>query len=126
MDMQYKYMAAFYYGISLYTGGEIAIEDDEFKQLLFGFIVNYYATHKDIINKVFNVIYVKDKGYTYRIDYNKVAKYGNLLQTNPKKFCEMYDEIGDKNIEEITELSRLFCYYADIINDMNNNVRIRH
>ena len=126
MDMQYKYMAVFFYGISLYTGTEIVLDDEEFKQLLLGFIMNYYLNYTDLFNKIFDIKYVKNKGFTYKIDYDKIDKYGSLLDENPKKFCKMYDEIGWETIEQITELSNMFCEYANTIYDINNNMRIRH
>ena len=124
--MQYKYMAAFFYGVSLYTGELVAIGDEDFNQMLQGFIMNYYPTHYKLINKIFDVRYTKEKGYFYRIDYNKILKYGTLLWTNPKEFNKMYDEIGWENIEEISDLAWLFGRYQEEITDLNNSKRIKH
>ena len=126
MDMQNKYLAVFFYGVSLYTGEEVVVGDDDFNQLLLGFMSNYYGSKHEIMDKVFGIKKVPEKGYTYSIDYDKVLKYGLLLRTNPKKFCEMYDEVGQETIDEITELSYSFCKYVEIIEDMNNSKRIRH
>ena len=124
--MKYKYMAILFYGISLYTGKEIAIEDENFKQLLLGFIMNYYLSNRELMNEIFDIKYQEGKGFTYRIDYKEVEKYGCLLYDEPRKFCQLYDEVGDEKVKEITDLACLFCQYVEIIDDMNNNVRIRH
>ena len=119
-------MAIFFYSISILYGEAIAIEDDSFKELLRDFIMNFYGMKKDILDKIFNIKYSKEKGYYYRIDYNRIIKYGSLYWNNPKGFIKLYDEIGWKDTEKISRLAELFCWYVNEVNDMNNNTKIKH
>ena len=125
-DIQCKYMAVFYYGVSLYTGETIGIQDNEFNQLLLGFITNYYTKYYKIMDKVFDIRYSKERGYSYRINYDKIVKYGNLVENDPRKFCQMYDEVGQEMVDKITDLACEFCKYVEIVNDMKNSKKIRH
>ena len=63
-DIQCKYMTVFYYGVSLYTGETIGIQDNEFNQLLLGFITNYYTKYYKIMDKVFDIRYSKETSTT--------------------------------------------------------------
>ena len=126
MERQYKYMALFFYSISLVYGSLIAIEDDSFKELLQGFIMNFYGIKREILNKIFDIKHSKEKGYYYRIDYDRVSKYGSLYWTNPKAFVEIYDEIGYEDTEEISRLAELFWWYVNEVNDMNNSNKTKH
>ena len=125
MNMKYKYMALFFHTISLWKNDIIAVESDEFKELLLGFIMNYYVGNEELFNKIFDIKYAGGNRFSYKINYDEVMKYA-MYDYNPKKLCRLYDEIGDDMIEKITLLAEAFCQYENIINDINNSVRIRH
>ncbi len=123
MDKKYKYLTVFLYSISMLTGTFLDTDDENLRELIIGFISNYYYIKKDILNKMFDFKAVKPGEFKVMIDYDKVTKYGSLFLTNPKKLIALYDEIGKEDINEISNLSELFCNYCIVIDNMNKNIK---
>ena len=126
MDIQDKYMAVFFNTLSVATASAINIKDKGFQQLLLNFVMNYYVEKYEILNKVFGIKYSKEKGYSYRMNYDEIIKYARMYEFDPQKYCKIYDEIGQNDLDEITKLVETFCMYVDEVNDMKKKNRIRH
>ena len=126
MNMQDKYMAVFFNTLSVATASAINIKDKGFQQLLLDFVMNYYMEKYEILNKVFGIKYSKEKGYSYRMNYDKIIKYAKMYEMDPQKYCKIYDEVGQNDLDEITKLVESFCMYVDEVNDMKKKNRIRH
>ena len=126
MNIQDKYMAVFFNTLSVATASAINIKDKGFQQLLFNFVMNYYVEKYEILNKVFGIKYSKEKGYSYRMNYDEIIKYARMYEFDPQKYCIIYDEIGQNDLDEITKLVETFCMYLDEVNDMKKKNRIRH
>ena len=125
MEEKYKYLTVLLYSISLILGGYINVDDENFRELLIGFINNFYYEKKNIFDKIFEFHMKNNNEMMVKIDYDKVIKYGNIFLTNPRKLAMVYDEIGREDINEITNLAQLFCFYCNQVDDMNNNLK-RH
>ena len=48
MEEKYKYLTVLLYSISLILGGYINVDDENFRELLIGFINNFYYEKKNI------------------------------------------------------------------------------
>ena len=125
MEEKYKYMAVWLYAISILSGAYLNVDDEGLRELIMGFIINYYEMKKDIFDKMFEFKMIRMGEVRVVIDYDKVAEYGNTFLTDPQKLMAIYDEIGKKDINEISRLAELFCDYCLEIDSMNNN-RKRH
>ena len=125
MNRKYECLTIFIYGINLVTGLPVQVNSKKFKDNLVGFLSNFYMTEYKTIDKMLDIHYSKGKSFSFKIDYTILLKYCNLYKTNPQKFCQLYDDIGWEDTEEITGLAELFCWYVNEINEMNN-VKIKH
>ena len=119
-----EYFVMFLNSISILERASIEIEDFEFKQIINGFIENFYFENKEIMNKVFNIHATEDGKIVPLIDYSDAERFGNVFYENPKLFAKMYDDIGDKDVDKITFLAKDFLFYVDLIyNSYNSRVK---
>ena len=125
MEEKYKYMAVWLYAISILSGTYLNVDDEGLRELIMGFIINYYEMKKVILDKMFEFKMIRPGEVKVIIDYNKAAQYGNIFMADPQKLMVIYDEIGISDIDEISRLAELFCDYCLEIDSMNNN-RKRH
>ncbi len=123
MEKKYEYLAVWLYSISMLTGTYLDVEDESFRELIMGFIINSYYKEHEILNKLFDFKMQKAGEISVSIDYDKVIKYGNMFLTYPQKLKEVYDKISFDDINEISRLAELFCYYCIEIDSMNKNTR---
>ena len=125
MEKKYKYLAVWLYSISMLSGVNLDLDDETFKEFVMGFIMNTYYKEKKILDKMFDFKMLKAGEVSVSIDYNKAAEYGQIFASNPQELIKIYDEIGTDDINKISRLAELFCYYCLEVDDMNKNMK-RH
>ena len=114
----------FFMDISFCTNQVINVNDQEFQELLQGFIINKYNSNKDIMNKVFDIS-KKDKVINIRINYEEAIRYGQLYSTHPIRFSKLLDDVGEKDLNKILDLAQLFIGYVKEVDEMNER-RVRN
>ena len=114
----------FFMDISFCTNQVINVNDQEFQELLQGFIINKYNSNQDIMNKVFDIS-KKDKVINIRINYEEAIRYGQLYSTHPIRFSKLLDDVGEKDLNKILDLAQLFIGYVKEIDEMNE-CRVRN
>ena len=124
MDNKIKYLVMFFMDISFCTNQVINVNDQEFQELLQGFIINKYNSNQDIMNKVFDIS-KKDKVINIRINYEEAIRYGQLYSTHPIRFSKLLDDVGEKDLNKILDLAQLFIGYVKEIDEMNE-CRVRN
>ena len=124
MDNKIKYLVMFFMDISFCTNQVINVNDQEFQELLQGFIINKYNSNKDIMNKVFDIS-KKDKVINIRINYEEAVRYGQLYSLHPIRFSKLLDDVGEKDLNKILDLAQLFIGYVKEIDEMNE-CRVRN
>ena len=118
-----KCRAIFLYSIGLLCNDISLLEDERLNYLLHGFLENYLKDNFEIFNLIY--CFKKDQDGNLRIHEeaewtDMLYKYlGYLARHDNKRIIKMYDDIGTKVVNKISELAKLFYEYVFMLRDMS-------
>ena len=122
IDKMLKCRALFFQSIA-YVMEENIDMDGDFFALLEGFMENYLVDNYDEFNLIYyftkdddgNLAFVEEPEWT-----DDLIKYLNYFRNcDNNKVIELYDDIGEENVDKISHLVKLFWIYTMALDDMN-------
>ena len=123
-----EYLIIFLLDVSLCYNRQIEVLNDEFQALIQGFIKDLRPRYKETMDKVFDIketIEGKKRKILVYANFETVVKYGMLFCDNPLKLSEIYDSIGDEELDKIMDLAIVFSNYVTEIYDLSNNNNVK-